>query len=173
VALAVAVFPVAAEEVVAVAAGNNKPRHTGRALVIHDGNILLMERWRGSLHYFSIPGGGIETDETPEQTAVREIREETSVAIEIMRPLFEMHHGDVVHHIFLAKYLSGEPHLPEDAPEYIEGHENNRFKPGWVPIEQLPDLPLLYWEPMRAPLVTALANGFSDEVTIVTAPVTR
>jgi 8-oxo-dGTP pyrophosphatase MutT (NUDIX family) len=132
-----------------------------------------MERWRKDLHYFSIPGGGIEAGETPEQTAVREIMEETSVSIEIVRPLFEMRHGDVIHHIFLARYLSGEPHLPEHAPEYIEGNEDNRFKPGWVPVGQLPSIPLQYWEPMRKPLVSALENGFSDEVTIVTAPVTR
>jgi 8-oxo-dGTP pyrophosphatase MutT (NUDIX family) len=171
--LVVADFLVAAVAAEVAVAGKLLPRHTGRAIVIHDGRLLLMERWRDGLHYFSIPGGGIESGESAEQAAVRELYEETSLTVELIRPVFEMHDGDVIHHIFLAKYISGEPHLPDHAEEAAHMHENNRFKPGWVPLETIAELPFIYWEPLRQPLVNALQNGFSDDVTIVTTESTR
>lgn len=38
---------------------------------------------------FCFPGGGIELDETPEQAAVREFREELQAEIAVVRPLWE------------------------------------------------------------------------------------
>ena len=127
-----------------------------------------MERWRDGLHYFSVPGGGIEADEVAEETVVREILEETSIEVEVVRLVLEMHVGSVVHQIYLCKYLSGTPELPEHAPEFIDMTPNNRFKPAWVPIEQVKGLPYVYWEPLKAVLVEGLENGFSEEVKIVT-----
>ena len=71
------------------------PRHTGRGIVVRGTQILLMERWRAGLHYFSIPGGGIEAGETPQQCAVREILEETTVAATAGREVLQMHDGDI------------------------------------------------------------------------------
>ena len=144
------------------------PRHTARAIVVHDNQLLLMERWRDDLHYFSIPGGGIEADEVAEETVVREILEETSIDVEVIRLVLEMHAGEVVHQIYLCKYLSGTPELQEHAPEFIDMTPNNRFKPTWMPLEQINDLPYVYWEPLKVALVEALENGFTEEVKIVT-----
>jgi 8-oxo-dGTP diphosphatase len=148
-----------------------KPRHTGRALVIHDGKLLLMERWRDGLHYFSIPGGGIEDGETPEQTAVREVAEETTISISIVREVVQLHVGDIVHHIFLADYLSGTPHLAVDSEESHIAHTHNRFLPDWVDVAQFSTVPLNYWEPLRDVLVNGLENGFKGEITVVSAAV--
>lgn len=150
-----------------------KPRNTARALIIHDGKLLLMERWRDGQHYFSIPGGGIEAGETPEQTAVREVAEETTITIKIIREVAQMHDGDIVHHIFLADYLSGEPRLPDHSEESHIAHTYNRFLPDWVDIAKLATLPLLYWEPLRDVVMNGLTNGFSDEIVVVPAAVAR
>lgn len=138
---------------------------TGRGIVLRDGNILLMERWRDGLHYFSIPGGGVEGEETPEQTTRREILEETSIQVNVGRKLYKIVMPDAVHHIFLCEYISGEPHLGPDAPERAHQHTGNRFKPRWVAYEELEDLSLKYWEIVRTPLLHDLARGFSDQVT--------
>ncbi len=118
------------------------------------------------MHYFSIPGGGIEPRETPEQTVAREITEETSLQVKVKQQVLEMRDGEFSHKIYLCEYLSGEPHLPADAPEASHGPEN-RFKPGWVPVDDLPDLPFIYWQPVQQPLVDGLANGFTGPVKIV------
>lgn len=57
-------------------------------LIEKDGQLLLLRRaqppWQGS---WNLPAGYLEVDETPEQAAVREVREETGLDVEIDRLL--------------------------------------------------------------------------------------
>lgn len=145
------------------------PRHTGRGIVVRDGKILLMERWRPDMHYFSIPGGGIEEGETPEQTAVREIYEETTIRVTTDRLVLVMQDGDIDHKIYWCEYIEGEPTLLPDSPEFIDMTEDNKFDPGWVSIIDLPTTPFTYWQPIQQPLIDGLKNGFPDEPIVVTA----
>jgi 8-oxo-dGTP pyrophosphatase MutT (NUDIX family) len=144
-------------------------RNTARGVVVHDGQLLLMERWRPGMHYFSIPGGGIEPGEKPEQTVVREIMEETSLRVKVKQQVLEMRDGELSHKIYLCEYLGGQPHLPPEAPEALHMNDDNRFKPGWVLLNQLPELPFTYWQPLKQPLIDGLAGGFKDPVEIVSA----
>jgi len=138
-------------------------RHTARAVVIQDGNMLLMERWRPGKHYFSVPGGGIEPGETPEQTVVRELAEETGCVVRPVRLLYTLRFEDGTEHsIFLCEHVSGEPHLPADSPEAIDQHEDNRFKPRWIPLTDLPETPFLVWEPIKQRLLHDLEHGFPE-----------
>lgn len=127
----------------------------------------LLERGQPLAHYFSIPGGGIEPGETPEQTAVREIAEETSVKTEITHQILEMREKGYSHKIYLCRYISGEPHLSPDSSEAQEMTNNNRFKPTWVSIDTLPELPFLYWQPLKEPLIKGLAAGFEPAIKVV------
>lgn len=153
-----------------VAIDNNLPfraRDTGRGIVVHDGKVLLMERWRPGLHYFSIPGGGIEKGETPEHTTVRELLEETSIKVEIDRLVLVME-TDIRHYIYLCKYISGVPELAPDSPEAIYANEDNNWKPGWVPITDVSDILFTYWKPISEELINGLMNGFADEPVTIT-----
>ena len=47
-------------------------RNRSGIILIEDNKLALIERHRTGLHYFIFPGGGIDEDESPEQTAVRE-----------------------------------------------------------------------------------------------------
>jgi 8-oxo-dGTP diphosphatase len=149
-----------------------RKKNTARGIVVYDGRLLLMERWRPGFHYFSIPGGGIEPGETPEQTVAREIPEETSVQVKVKRRVLEMHDGGFSHKIYLCEYVSGEPHLPPNAPEASLGPKN-RFRPGWVPVDRLPDLPFIYWQPIQQSLVEGLSNGFDSPPKIVSRSPSR
>lgn len=57
-------------------------------LIEQGGKLLLLQRahqpWRGS---WNLPAGYVEVDEPPEQAAIREVREETGLEIEIDRLL--------------------------------------------------------------------------------------
>jgi ADP-ribose pyrophosphatase YjhB (NUDIX family) len=143
------------------------PRDTGRGIVIHDGKILLMERWRPNLHYFSIPGGGIEAGETAEQTAVREIMEETTIEVEVERLVMVMQDG-ITHKVFLCRYLSGEPELAKDSPEALHMNDYNRFKPRWIDLDEVPGLAFIYWEPLKQHLVDGIRDGFPEAPVTVT-----
>jgi 8-oxo-dGTP pyrophosphatase MutT (NUDIX family) len=147
-------------------------RHTARGIVVHDSQILLMERWRGELHYFSIPGGGIEKGETPEETVVRELNEETTITVNVGRQVLEMRDGGFTHKIYLCEYVDGEPHLPPHAPEAQHG-QGNQFKPGWQPVATIPNLPFTYWQPLQQALVDGLRDGFGESVKIVNAAAAR
>ena len=59
-------------------------RHTIRGLIIQNKKVLLVTG-HGADFYWT-PGGGIETDETAEQTLRREIGEELGVTIKTLTP---------------------------------------------------------------------------------------
>jgi 8-oxo-dGTP pyrophosphatase MutT (NUDIX family) len=144
------------------------PRHTARAIVIHNNQLLLIERWRPGLHYFSIPGGGIEPGEQAEQTAVRELLEETGCVVQLERQVYLLKLPDgSEHNIFLARYVSGEPHLPADSPEALHTTSDNRFKPRWVALDSLAKASFLIWKPIQRQLVRDLADGFSPELRVL------
>lgn len=143
----------------------NTPRHTARAVVIKDANILLIERWRDGIHYFSIPGGGIESGETPDQAAEREVLEETSVKIKVLRVLYEMDDpAGHSHKIFLCKFISGEPSLQpssEEADAMMQSGQADRYEPRWISIASLEELPFEYWTPIAKQLIKDLKLGWS------------
>ena len=145
-----------------------EPRHTARAIIVHEGNLLLMERWRNDSHYFSIPGGGIEAGETAEEAVLREVLEETNLTVEVINLVIEMRDNDHVHKIFLCKFIDGEMMLPAHSPEAMHMSPNNRFKPCWIPTGEVESKPFSYWEPVKQSLLEGLRDGFLGEQAIVT-----
>ncbi|MCR5436066.1 MAG: NUDIX domain-containing protein [Treponema sp.] len=66
-------------------------RNRSVAIVVRNGKIL-MERLcykdaNNGREFFSVPGGGIEEGETPEQTVLRELKEECGLDGTIVKPL--------------------------------------------------------------------------------------
>lgn len=144
-------------------------RETGRGLIINNGRVILMERWRDGQHYFSIPGGGIEGNETPEQAARREILEEFGLDVDVGQKVYEMSTSDIRHHIFLCQYKGGEPVLQAGSPEAVaQAQGDNRYLPRWIDIEDIATIPLMYWEPLREHLLTDIENGFGVETKTIT-----
>jgi 8-oxo-dGTP diphosphatase len=149
------------------------PLLTARGIVQYENSILLMERWRNGLHYFSIPGGHIEPNEHPENTVVREFVEETTVSIAIDYPIFEYTDNNYRHLIYLCTYVGGQPLLPLDSEESLRSNNSNRFKPDWVGIASLPYIPMGFWQGLNKPIVQGLQNGFSRTVKVVMAQANR
>ena len=103
--------------------GNSIP--AASVAVFRDGRVLLALRARPRL--WSLPGGRIESGETAEQTALRELREEVGVEAEIVAPagvreaVWRDRNGTVVARFriqaFAARWRAGEPMT---GPEAIE-----------------------------------------------------
>lgn len=96
----------------------------GRAqcIVVRGGKILMAKHREGGVEYYCIPGGGIEAGETPEQAAVRELREECCVEGKIIQKLGEYHDPYEHDRIFYNYQLDigeQEPKLGYD-PEFAE-----------------------------------------------------
>jgi ADP-ribose pyrophosphatase YjhB (NUDIX family) len=143
-------------------------RKTSRGIVLHDGAVLLIERWRTDdsgkkLHYFSVPGGKIETGETPEVAVVRELFEEASLLIRPIKLLAKQSFKDDSSNMyFLCEYLSGAPELHASMPEHQS--DKNRSHPRWVGEVELANLKLNeVYEPVRK-LIGAIFAGKIPEV---------
>lgn len=147
---------------------NDPIRFTARGIIRRNENILLMERWNAGEHYFSIPGGLIESNESPEETVVREVLEETTVHIRVTRQILELRGLYSRHYIFLCEYERGEPHLPSNAEEAQSTRPDNRFKPQWITIDALSQIPFGFWEPLKQPVISGLNAGFESSVKVVT-----
>ena len=120
-------------------------RICARAITFIDDKILLIERFRIScdtmLHYYTIPGGGVEDDEEYSETAVRETKEETCCDIEIIKPLMEEDYGEGICNWFYAKYLSGTPELGGEEKE--RNNPDNSFKVVLIDMKDIDSINIL------------------------------
>ena len=123
---------------------NNK-RIVSRAITFINDNVLLMERYRLEdgvmLHYFTIPGGGVEEGESFSEAAIRETKEETCCDIIIVKELEVEDYGTGICHWFYGKYISGTPKL---GGEELEGNNpNNSYKVVLIDINDIDNINIL------------------------------
>lgn len=111
----------------------NNPRPCASAIIEKNGGSLLIKRARTPLKgYWCLPGGVIEYDETPEQSVVREIKEEINLNIKIDR-LIGVYlidndpRGNGIDVIYKASMKDGTFQLSQEHAEY------NFFSPDRLP----------------------------------------
>ncbi len=139
-------------------------KQNARAVVVKDGNLLLMKRFKMGQEYYTLLGGGIEAMETPEAAALREVREESGVIIANPRLVFVEESGTFgMQYIYLCDYVSGEPSLPDDSEEAFWSTEGvNTYTPLWLPFDKLDDIPFV--SPLlKEVLIRAKTDGFPDK----------
>jgi len=140
-------------------------RKSARAIVIKDDKLLVMHRNKFGDKYVTLPGGTIEIGERPEETALREVAEETSIEVKNPQLVIIEHagfYGDQF--IFLCDYVSGDPKLTPGTHEYeINKMGSNLYEPGWLELEELPRVPFLSAE-LKQVIVDSVTDGWSDEV---------
>ena len=102
--------------------------------------VLLIHRWNDGQEYYVLPGGKIEDWETPDETCVREAREETGLEISIGPQVACFNNLGRVEYYFPATHFSGKLVLgfPEAGIQTVQ----NVYKLEWIPIDQLPILAL-------------------------------
>jgi ADP-ribose pyrophosphatase YjhB (NUDIX family) len=117
----------------------SRPYLAVSAAIIRDGKVLIVRRARPPAHgLFTLPGGGVEIGEALHEAVIREVREETGLAIEPLalagyREAIARDHDDRIERHFVilpfaARWISGEVVLNEElaearwlAPEELAG----------------------------------------------------
>lgn len=142
----------------------HKPRKSARVIIIRDGKLLVFFRKRYSkrtgewIEYYSIPGGGIDKGETPEDAAKRELLEEMGVQITLGKLVAHSISRNFEHFVFIGDIASGEPQLVLDSEEAASMHEGNQFIVEWVDIARLTTKNLRYYG-QYCELIKQLAIG--------------
>ena len=141
-------------------------RDRSQAMVCRDGKLLLVEHIMRGRDFFSLPGGGIEGDETPEKAALRELQEEAGVSGKIIRPLSIEYKPDLESRIFT--FLV---EIPEDAipvkgidPEVSED-EQTIVDVKWLSLDEIPERDRAYLFSaglIRVPEFHNIVLGWSD-----------
>lgn len=66
---------------------SDAPRVRVAALISIDGRIVVVRHRAGSQEYHLLPGGGVDYRETVEEALLREVREETGLAVRLDEPV--------------------------------------------------------------------------------------
>lgn len=102
-------------------------RNAVRCYLIKDNKVVVIKYKKGNKKegYYDMPGGKIEEGENPEQTAIREMREETGMIIKNLK-----HKGNMIieypdrkyaFDVFITNEYEGEPQeFKENTSEWIE-----------------------------------------------------
>ena len=109
------------------------------ALVIKNRKILVIKRFHKSNKYFVLPGGGWESPETFESGVAREVMEETSIKVKVVRLVFDLIvKNDSRKVVYLCEYIEGKPILGNfNEKESMKSNPNDTYEPMWLPINKL------------------------------------
>ncbi len=113
---------------------------SARVILIREGRLILIERVRQEQTYYVFPGGRMEPDETPEQTAIREVREEVGLHVALERKVAEVYLRNIgsLQHYFLGQVLGGS-FGSGDGPEILGLYppERGLYRPVEIEMQQV------------------------------------
>ena len=108
-------------------------------LIKDNGNFLVVKEKKD--WYWKIPSGKLEGNESPEQAAIRETKEETGLTVKILS-----HFGDYNYHfksrnfrmlVYNAKVIYGDLKLGEPHLEYVKWLPLRELSKGITPLDRL------------------------------------
>jgi 8-oxo-dGTP pyrophosphatase MutT (NUDIX family) len=110
------------------------------AIIINHGLLLLMHRRKPGKDYYVLPGGSVEYGETPEVACIREVREETGLAVALERKVLVTNNGGRLEHYFLVSTFEGT--LCIGMPESERQSLDNQYTLEWVSLQHLDNINL-------------------------------
>jgi len=116
-----------------------------RAIIIENGKLLVMHRNKYGSKYYTLVGGRVNENETPEQALVREVREETGMVVTAARLVYVEEHAPPYNnqHIYLCEVA---PHAAiglelSSEEANMNSYGMNTHEPTWVPFKSFEHLP--------------------------------
>ena len=135
-----------------------QPRIAVRALVMHEGKLLLVNAWKGRTHLWCAPGGGAEAHASLPDNLIREVYEETGLKVTVGAPCLvnefhdpkgEFHQVDIY---FRCQITDAKLDLNWCDPEGIVTHRRWVSRADMALLRVKPDsLAAVAWEDADAP----------------------
>ena len=117
--------------------------YRGRAqcLVVRDNKVLMVKHKHGNDEWYCSPGGGIEKGETPEQAAIRELREECNMSGTIIKKTSEYvdpYDDNNFFYTFHVNIGNQTPSLGYDPEETLKVHTLVEVR--WMSLDELSEI---------------------------------
>ena len=113
-------------------------RNRSMALVVRKDRILMIQTFRHNRFIWELPGGGIEKGETPEEAAIRELKEECGLDGKVLRPLNTLHcKAGSVEYVFLMEVSAEQEAIVGMDPEVAPGKEQSIKNVCWKKLREL------------------------------------
>ena len=143
-------------------------RDRSQCLVCRGDRILMVEHRMRGRDFFNLPGGGVEDGETPEEAAVRELREEALVEGRILRPLAVEYKPDGVSRVVTFFVEIADDAVPETGcdPELPED-EQSIVNICWKTLNEIPERDRAYLFGaglMRVPVFHDMVLTWGDDI---------
>ncbi|MEH6940095.1 NUDIX hydrolase [Bacillus sp. JJ664] len=112
-------------------------RQRAFAAIIENDCILMVHVVKGEKNYWTLPGGGLENDESFEEAVIREVQEEVNLKVDVIKHLYTNNYEFGVEKCFLTQVAGSNstPKLGFDPELPIEQQELKDFK--WQPIKEM------------------------------------
>lgn len=141
-------------------------RQAVRAIIIEDKRLLVMSRNKEGDIYFTLVGGQVKDQETPEQALIREVREETGLIVTSQRLVFYEEHP-VPHNKQLIYLCQIGPHDPvalgiDSEEAYLNTLGINVHTPIWVSNSGFNSLPFRTPQ-LQTAIIRSMKKGFPDQ----------
>ena len=105
--------------------------------------VLLIHRFKNGRNYWVIPGGGAKGNETPVETAIREIDEELSIQLKpaALNQLFEYKSQENEHFFYAEISFIAAPEISGEEKE--RSNNANVYQLDWVAVKDLTQINLM------------------------------
>lgn len=133
-------------------------RKSARGIVVRDGKMVSMYRDFLGRQYYTIPGGGMEEHETERECVKREVFEEFGMVVEPIKKVYEYESEKSIEYFYVCNWVSGEFGSGE-GEEYQGDRNRGVYRPSWIALKDLPNLPLMPVEIAEALYSDYMKNG--------------
>jgi 8-oxo-dGTP diphosphatase len=116
-------------------------KNRATAIIIRNGKVLLIHRHKPGRDYYTLPGGGVELEETFEEATIREVKEETGLDVLALHLASRYITLEKEENYYLADVTPGEPVL--GGPEAIRQNPDDSYILLWVDAAELESTNLL------------------------------